>query len=444
MKPKSNKIELPENFIERLGELKKPVIIEVCGTPKAGKTISIEATIKYFHRNGIRANRITERASLCPIENKKDPSFNLWTGCSIITNLLESLEQPERIVIFDRGIFDTLIWMNIYLNRGQLSEYEFSRIEKFFLDDRFINEIQIVVALITQPNESLRREFKDQITDIPGSIMNEPFLNEYNQTLLLCVDKYKDKFKKIYVLDTTHLDPINGVEKIANEAIESAKQLLDERIAVVPRSITNDFQLSNNVITDKKIIIDAMRSFCQNAKWLPRTEAEESPDYVQLIPVSVFYQNNNLLVITNRGYRHGRMADHIAIWAGGHTRIGDDDGPLSLDYLRKTLNREMNEELHIPNMLDIIPKYPEALIWDTKNSKSSRHLGIFYKVNANKLIMSLNKHEYHESASKSIYSEFISISNLKNLNDWESWSKMYLHALHNIDFPDKESQLHLY
>lgn len=428
---------------DQLPELRKPLIIEICGTPKAGKTLSIDAIIKWAHRNGIPAYKITERASLCPLEDKKSPFFNLWTGCSIIDALLESLEKTKRIIIFDRGIFDTLIWMNIYHNRGQLSDYEFSKIENFLLLDKFIKDIQVVVTLTTDPKESIRREFKNQITTRPGSIMNEAFLNEYNETLRFCIEKYKDKFKKIINIDTTKLEPHIGVGKIANLAINTANELIDEEIAVIPRSVLFEFGSNPRITYQREAIIDAMINICKNVKWLPRSKAEESSDFVQLIPVAMFCQKNQYLVITNRGYRHHRMAEHIAIWAGGHTRVSDYNGIFSIDFLRSTLNRELNEELQIPNILDLLPKYPEAIVWDNTNTKSSRHLGIFYKIDAKKLSTKLDKREFHEAASKSIFSEYISVDKLKDMSGWESWSKIYLHAFHDIEFQDEDSQLQL-
>src|SRR5687767_6227441 len=66
---------------------RRPIVIEFCGTPKAGKTSCISSLVIFLKRNGFKVKVLTERASVCPIRDKFDPNFNVWTGCSALAEL---------------------------------------------------------------------------------------------------------------------------------------------------------------------------------------------------------------------------------------------------------------------------------------------------------------------------------------------------------------------
>jgi predicted NUDIX family phosphoesterase len=240
---------------------------------------------------------------------------------------------------------------------------------------------------------------------------------------------------------------------IVLEVGKTIKEIIDEEIAVVPRSLILKYiDPAKGILFEKQKVYDLLYLIQKNVIWMRRSQAEQSSDYIQLIPVSTFYYKNEILIITNRGIKHGRMAEHIAIWAGGHSRRSDHYGEFSTDFLRHTLARELCEELNLPkNELDLdkehgnIPNYPVAFVWDNYNPKSARHLGIFYKIYQSKLTTSLQKREFTEGPSKSMYCEYKPIDNhLTAFKPWETWSTIYLKNIYSLDFPEEEGQLHLF
>jgi hypothetical protein len=90
------------------------IVIEFAGVPKAGKTTTLGAVQAFLRRCGFRVNVVVERASVCPIKDKKDSNFNIWTACTTLVQILDqtqippSVDDPE-ILILDRGILDS-IW----------------------------------------------------------------------------------------------------------------------------------------------------------------------------------------------------------------------------------------------------------------------------------------------------------------------------------------------
>lgn len=210
---------------DSLDELKKPLIIEFSGTPKAGKTTCIEAIAKFFRRQQIPVFIVAERSSKCPIPNKQDPAFNIWICSTVIAQMLEALEGHVKVVVFDGGIFDSLVWINLHRSRKTLSNEEFNVFEALLLCRRFTESIGIVAVLSVEPEAALQREFKDQITDLQGSIMNPPFLSDYNSSLKYCIEKYHEEFRQIIHIDTTNLETVDGVARIAFEVLNAAMEV---------------------------------------------------------------------------------------------------------------------------------------------------------------------------------------------------------------------------
>ena len=120
-----------EQLSSRIGELRRPFVIEFTGTPKSGKTTCVDTIAKFFRRNGVPVSLVTERASVCPIRDKNDIRFNLWTLSTSLAQLIEAIDEPRRVVILDRGLFDSLVWMNYH-------KKERATVSKRFQDDRSV------------------------------------------------------------------------------------------------------------------------------------------------------------------------------------------------------------------------------------------------------------------------------------------------------------------
>src|SRR2546422_10700693 len=97
---------------------RKPVVIEFAGTPKAGKTTSLGKLHAFLKRCGFKVEILVERASMCPILDKKHSNFNVWTACTTLSQVLEKTQSPPRpddpdILILDRGLFDSICWLTM-------------------------------------------------------------------------------------------------------------------------------------------------------------------------------------------------------------------------------------------------------------------------------------------------------------------------------------------
>lgn len=71
-----------------------PLVIEFAGMPKAGKTTTMSQVYGFFRRCGFRVEVVVERASVCPIKDKKHSNFNVWTATTTLAKILEHTQNP--------------------------------------------------------------------------------------------------------------------------------------------------------------------------------------------------------------------------------------------------------------------------------------------------------------------------------------------------------------
>jgi predicted ATPase len=92
-------------------------VIEFAGAPKAGKTTTLSTLQAFLKRCGFKVEVVIERASVCPIRDKKHANFNIWTACTTLAQILEKTQhQHERnphpdspeVLILDRGFLTRL------------------------------------------------------------------------------------------------------------------------------------------------------------------------------------------------------------------------------------------------------------------------------------------------------------------------------------------------
>lgn len=88
----------------------------------------------------------------------------------------------------DRGPFDSLAWMGVLVERKELDEDEFKKIEQFALHPRWINLIDRLYLFTCDPGTSLNRETESKLTTEAGVAMNLEML-----TLLLAQYKKLEK-----------------------------------------------------------------------------------------------------------------------------------------------------------------------------------------------------------------------------------------------------------
>jgi hypothetical protein len=144
---------------------RKPIVIEFAGVPKAGKTTTLGQLQSFLKRCGFRVEVVVERASVCPIRDKKHSNFNVWTACTTLAQLLEKTQDPPRIddpqiLILDRGLFDSICWLAMMERLERIRSADRKIIDKFLLIDDWREKITGVIVMTASSADAMARENK--------------------------------------------------------------------------------------------------------------------------------------------------------------------------------------------------------------------------------------------------------------------------------------------
>jgi len=159
-----------------------PIAVEFMGSPKAGKTTTIEILTHFFNRMGYKVWAPAEGASKrTPYHLKRDlVAFNTWTLSYAMSELLVAYHNVDHqnLIILDRGPSDSLAWMGVLRKRGMIDDREDEIFRKFALETRWSKLIRRVYLFRCDVDTSLKREHEFKLTQGPGTAMNREMLSD--------------------------------------------------------------------------------------------------------------------------------------------------------------------------------------------------------------------------------------------------------------------------
>jgi hypothetical protein len=199
---------------------RSPIIIEFAGVPKAGKITTLNHIQAFLRRSGFRVDAVVERASVCPIRDKKHSNFNVWTACTTLAQVLDKTQIPPRaddpdILILDRGIFDSIWWLVLMERLVRIPRDERELIERFLLIEDWRKRLTGVIVMTTDPKDALHREKGYlPVEGAQGSIMNPEVLQQTRDIVDQTMDRLKHMFN-CFRVDTSspkYDSPQKGVQ----------------------------------------------------------------------------------------------------------------------------------------------------------------------------------------------------------------------------------------
>lgn len=445
----NNQIRELEKLAEEVGKLKeshrqkRPIIIEFCGAPKAGKTACLNSLGDFLKRNGFRVKIISEAASICPVVNKESPSFNIWTAMKAIAGLMEELESSTKadFVFFDRGIFDALCWFKWHHFSDRISDDEMKMLQTFLTNERFVKYIDIVFVFDLTPEESLKREYLNLLTLKPGSIMNTKVLSAYRKSVRYICDES-------LIPNIIDVDGGNYIEdniyEVTKMALEKLRDILMEKIGYIPR---DDLKRIFNTNKTFSAAGDFSASF-RNLRFGPRKEIEANSDYIQPIPIAVIANEDRtkVLVIRKNESNTGLVSPELKkdlLYVGGHIRIEDMLNwhcPI-MDIFKNALVRELNEELGISVSKDLLRQKP-AVFYTPDGDKSDKHVAICFFIQLSEdTKFHLDANELVLNRGKSKSGRFVDVRDIIiDPYSLEDWSKLIMKTYFGLKVLDLEDR----
>lgn len=411
------------------------VVVEFAGLPKAGKTSTLAQVYSFLRRCGFRCEVVVERASVCPIRDKKHFNFNIWTAATSIAQLLEKTQNPPNeddpdILFLDRGIFDALCWFRLLEELGRIRDEDRIKVSEFLLVPDWTSRITGVIAMKATPKDSMKREQGVLPVDgLEGSIMNTPVLKKMGNVLSEAT-KVHDQFS-VYTINTSS-NTYNGnfkatCESVVKKVLSWVEETTQENILSAPRD--NFCGLEKSFVKDVKGAEEIIRTFISKGDYKPRQRVESDSSRIQPLPVVVVRNKSGHILQLIRKERDSRSPLHrkVAVWAGGHVRKEDAERGNSIIA---GAVRELQEELRLyiePEKLDLI-----GAVYEPSGDKTRKHLAIVFEWNApnDDVEVTLCRSEFFEKGGTSLTGRFIRPDQLCLDGDGlEEWSSAILSKL---------------
>jgi predicted NUDIX family phosphoesterase len=315
-------------------------------------------------------------------------------------------------LILDRGIFDSICWLNIMERTARIRKKEKKLIADFLLLDDWKKRISGVVVMNASPKDSMEREKGLLPTEgNEGSIMNERMLSLILDTTNKTADEFKSDFR-IFQISTSDREntPQKTAEKVADFVLNIIEEQLQETVLTLPkRAILELFKGGIRVQT--KEASDLVNLFLNNGKYELRIKIEDNGEQIQALPVLVVRNKQGAVLKLRRKEKTEKNPLHgeVVIWAGGHVREEDSTNG---DAIVHCLLRELHEELR----LSVEPRDLKLLgsIFSDTGRSTSKHVAIVYewRTNRDDVDLALCTSEFFERTGTSLSGKFVNLEEL--------------------------------
>ena len=433
-------------FLHNNSALRKPIVIEFCGSPKSGKSTCIEAVKNVLRECNFNVYVIHEKAKICPLSNKIDPMFNLWTVTNSINELAEVYDRnylydlKEKIdnILIDRGIFDSLIWFEWLNTNSAILDNDLTNIVNYLTWSEIRKKLDKVFVFKSDKECSLEREPGSSLIDHKSIIMNPEVLIGFNSSMERVVEKYGKKFN--FEIRKVDKDWDTQIINVAHKALSYVITQFDEQICYIDKkelflhkhSFTGDFD---------SVIPSSANFYFKN-----RTEVEEDSSLMQIIPIAVIIKDNSVLCVHKTKSSLNDTSKTLSapeknkdlFYVGGHVRKEDSvDATNNLCILRNALHREIKEEI---NLTLNIPNVPPHIIFSNAMEKSRRHLACCWviEIGPQKSCVRTNGTELVKSRKTNVSGSFVPFSEINEKVKFEEWSKLILTDILKDRFTEDE------
>jgi predicted NUDIX family phosphoesterase len=421
--------------LKRTSIPRRPIVIEFCGSPKAGKTSCISALSMFLRRNGFRVKVLVERASVCPVGNKYDPLFNIWTICSAIAELSETISNTPKeydLVILDRGLFDALCWFEWQTAHQYLDGESLERIANFLTMRKWRGALDLVLIFQASAAKSIEREYASLLTRKRGSIMREPILESYLEAMKTAETRYGHYFRNVQTFDTSEMDQNLVSFNVTQLVLNMLQGAISEAVGHIPLHLFQGLEFTGV----KQFTMEAIPTG-DCVRFDPRPAVERDDQTVQPIPVLVITDSSRQRVLTARKNKRAAKEtspehNRTLLYFGGHTRQEDSFVTGRKDLMsvcRAALTREIKEEIG----LDFCPENlePVFLIWEKDNERSRKHMAVcfLWEADLDSLQLRLDRNEF--SIGSEPGPEFSMVRDLRS-EHLESWSQAILARVFNV------------
>lgn len=212
--------KLSEN-IKKITLKKKPFLIEFTGTARSGKTTAIDLIQDVFIKNGLKVLVVDEEYVKVTKEinhnrNKKMNVDSLQYTNNVIEEKLIIYEstsiQDYDIIIYDRGINDEFVWLDVFnATQKDIEEYD-KKLGKKYID--------LLIIMTCSSDTTLKRKYLNSLSIMPTKWTNKETMEKFLKGLEKSQIYFNNHCKNMYKIDTDEVDKVTIALNIANKIIE--------------------------------------------------------------------------------------------------------------------------------------------------------------------------------------------------------------------------------
>ena len=197
--------------LKKLCSLSKPFIIEFSGTPRTGKTTTINNLYDFFKKGGFNTTIIEEFTTTKFFKDTFRKKFSDISSLNIAIleevakQLYEVIKSDSEIVLIDRSINDRQIWNYMRFIEGDMEQElyqntrdKYSNISKELIDFLVITYADSLVSLKRDYNSSLALEKRN--------FLRTNNIDKYNKSLNDIEELLKESVTDSLILDTSYMD----------------------------------------------------------------------------------------------------------------------------------------------------------------------------------------------------------------------------------------------
>lgn len=265
--------------------------------------------------------------------------------------------------------------------------------------------------------------------------MNPTVLGQFKANIDDACVRLKEQFR-VFRVDTSQpgSEKRKTAEQVAMIALDLISEQLNEEILCLGRSEIGSLFKGKTTLHEREArqIVEA---FIEKGSYIPRADAESSPDHVQALPITVVRtKSGQVLLLRRREKAEGNpLHNRVVLWAGGHVRKEDSANGHSV--LQGAV-RELHEELR----LSVESKALRLLgaIHADLGGSTSKHVAIVYEWRAetDDVAIALSNAEFFERRGTSLSGRFVAPEDLINRlrvgsesGQVEPWSEQILRHL---------------
>lgn len=223
-------------FKEKYGNLKKPIVVTINGTPRSGKTTCINNLYEFLKKANLNTVCLDEPAEVIykTLKTKKEKSVLLSDRVGFVEKQYEmGLSNTNQnilgndIILSDRGFIDPFVWYDMYFKLNMMDKERYIQFNKQL--KRNSNYYSYLYSLFSNSDESMRRDYLNSLSIEPRTTMSKENVELYNSALLRLFPTFEKTFDCSRLIDTTKNDRIDASILTANELLDEVAKIYLKR-----------------------------------------------------------------------------------------------------------------------------------------------------------------------------------------------------------------------